>query len=278
MGALHQNLLYHTEVRWLSKGNMLTRVIELKSELNMFFEDGEYVNLFNNPKWLLKLAFIADIFRHLNILNTSMQGRDENVISAKDKIKAFILKIEMWSTSLQQLQFHSFDSFESIAAEISSDELVSDFIPTMIEALQNLKKELYRYFPKEMQEDKGDCWVLNPFISNCIELADLDNILKEKLCELAADSMLKMEYLSENSPTFWIKRKLEYPELAKKALRILTQFSTSYLCEMTFSQMVNIKTKKRNKLELENDLIVCVSQMQPRFSLLVKNKQAHRSH
>lgn len=57
--------------------------------------------------------------------------------------------------------------------------------------------------------------------------------------------MLKMEYLSQNNSTFWLKRKAEYPELAKKVLKILIQFSTSYLCEMTFSQMVKIKKKKK---------------------------------
>lgn len=38
------------------------------------------------------------------------------------------------------------------------------------------------------------------------------------------------------------------------------------------------KKKKRNKLNLENDLIVCVPQLQPRFSHLIKNKQAQRSY
>lgn len=104
----------------------------------------KFENIIKKEKYKTnEISIYSDIFRHLNILNASMQGRDENIISAKDKIKAFILKIEMWSTSLQQLQFDSFTSFESIAAEISSDESVNHFIPTMIEALQNLKKQLY---------------------------------------------------------------------------------------------------------------------------------------
>jgi hypothetical protein len=42
--------------------------------------------------------------------------------------------------------------------------------------------------------------------------------------------------------------------------------------------MVDLKTKKRNRLQLENDLIICVSKIEPRFEIFFKNKQAQPSH
>ena len=48
--------------------------------------------------------------------------------------------------------------------------------------------------------------------------------------------------------TFWIAVKEEYPSLVKKALTILMQFSTSYLCELAFSTLRNIKSKQRERL------------------------------
>ena len=39
LGSEHKCLLYHTEVRWLSRGNMTRRVFELKNVLLAFFRE-----------------------------------------------------------------------------------------------------------------------------------------------------------------------------------------------------------------------------------------------
>lgn len=41
LDAEYETLLYHTETRWLSKGNMLTRVFELREELKVFLKKYE---------------------------------------------------------------------------------------------------------------------------------------------------------------------------------------------------------------------------------------------
>lgn len=41
---------------------------------------------------------------------------------------------------------------------------------------------------------------------------------------------------------------------------------------------LDIKTEKRNRLQFENDLIIYVSKIAPRFGKLLKNKQVHSSH
>lgn len=87
MGTLHRHLFYHTEVSWQSTYQSY--------ELLVYLQQGksDYCLLISNPEFPLKLAFLCDIFEHLNILNKSLQGGDENDIAAKDKLHGFTKKL-----------------------------------------------------------------------------------------------------------------------------------------------------------------------------------------
>ena len=68
-----------------------------------------------------------------------------------------------------------------------------------------------------------------------------------------------------------------YPIVSEIALKLLMPFPSTYLCEAAFSSMVVIKTKARNRLDVEPDLRCCLAVTQPRIQKLVNEKQHQKS-
>ncbi len=56
----------------------------------------EVASKFRDGQFLMKLAYLSDIFVKLNELNLQLQGRDKHLPHLADKTSAFTRKLEMW--------------------------------------------------------------------------------------------------------------------------------------------------------------------------------------
>jgi hypothetical protein len=62
------------------------------------------------------------------------------------------------------------------------------------------------------------------------------------------------------------------------ALRVLIPFVSTYLCKSSFSTLLQIKSKQRNRMNMENDMRCLLSNIFPRIMDLVRKKQTQISH
>ncbi|KAI6659533.1 Protein ZBED8-like [Oopsacas minuta] len=274
----HQNLLFCTEVRWLSRGNMLSRVYSLKNELLEFFErDGKekskvFFDKLSDKEWLKKLAYLNDIFfSRINLLNKSLQGRFTTVIDCVDKIRAFIMKLELWEA---KLTVGKFDFFESLSATLGEEGTTDQSIGALVKAhLSAMRNEFQTYFPDLSDLDMK--MIRNPF--RC-DVSSIPDRVQEEFVELVNDSIARDQFETLALTKFWCEMSLIYPNVADRAVKILLMFPSTYLCEQGFSALLLIKNKFRARLSVEADLRLALSKTVPRIDSLIHNMQAHPSH
>ncbi|KAL4126012.1 hypothetical protein QTP88_010244 [Uroleucon formosanum] len=259
MGAEHTSLLYYSSARWLSRGNMILRTFELREEIYVFIkEEGhKHASEFSNKEFLIKLAYLCDIFDKLNSLNTSLQGKNMHLLKKMNE-----------GTSK--------DSFLTLQQFLTSNgvEITQDMKSIFVDHLSQLVIWFEKYFQNE-NIDKFS-WIQDPF--NSTAPSEFTSTEEESLIELSCDNSLKTKFSSMDLTKFWISIKDEYPLLSDKAQRILIPFSTSYLCEAGFSAVAVIKSKYRTKINVEKEMRVAVSCLIPRFEKMCSDMQAHPSH
>lgn len=192
------------------------------------------------------------------------------------KIEATIKKLVLWDKRVAQNNYESFDNLcEFLNTE--KREIPSTVAGVIRAHLQILRTQLQAYFPVLSEEHS---WIQNPFVThNEDAVAGLSSKEHDSLVELSCDTALKLIFTQKHLGQFWMHVYSEYTALSKKALMFLMPFATTYLCETGFSALVAIKTKYRNKLDVQPDLCLKLTSIQPDIhKLTAAMQQHHPSH
>lgn len=110
------------------------------------------------------------------------------------------------------------------ANNIVMDEHVKGLI---IEHLNQFAEQLRRYFPPM---DTSKLWMCNPF-EVLLPVPQLSLQEQEQLIDLSSDGALQLQFKRKPLVDFWTEAMVAYPSLAKRALKVLISFATTYLCE-----------------------------------------------
>jgi hypothetical protein len=117
-------------------------------------ENPDFAAQLNDEKWYAKVAYLADIFSHLNYLNESMQGKEENVLTSSHKLNGFLRKLRIWKLQVEKKNLQVFP----LTCKIDShghmtSELISNHFLVLEDKMDNI-------FPPSLSPNMTGCAIL----------------------------------------------------------------------------------------------------------------------
>ena len=148
-------------------------------------------------EWLSRLCYLVDVFEQLNLLNITLQGRNENLVTVGQKITAFRDKLGLWRMKMKMGKIASFPRLGEFLEESSSLRLEEIRNP-MLEHLDNLQIKMLNYFHSDFSKW---AWIRDPFNINIDNVPDS---IQEDLLEIRADQKLKTKFETIPLSEFYI--------------------------------------------------------------------------
>ena len=271
------DVLYHTNVRWLSMGKVLERAWALKEEILLFFDmkgiSCDFSKEIQSEEWVCDFAFAVDIMQKLNELNTKLQGKDAVAHELYREVKAFQVKLKLFAKQLSEQNFIHFPHLKTQAVAQASSEKYS----TQLIALH---QEFVRRFA-DFKAMEGQFDLLSSPFACDIETASEE--LQMELIDLQTDNSLKKMFETKVLIEFYASLPSEkFQRLKSFARKMFVLFASTYICEQTFSIMKVNKSKNRALItdsNLQSVLRISTSDLSPDFDKLVdESHQMHQSH
>lgn len=278
MEADHGDVLYYSEVRWLSRGAVLKRFFDLRKEINTFMnEKGKLVPELTDPQWLINLGFLTDLTYELNGLNVRLQGKNKLISDMHTDVKAFQTKIKLFIKHIDEKKLDHFPNCKKAVEEAGINfHLKSDKMKDVLIQIQNQFSDRFGDFEKVSSKLKI---FANPF--SC-DIEAVPTHLQMNVIDLQSNDTLKNSFCEINDLVkFYGSLSSDFDELKRFAQQLITIFGSTYLCEQTFSILNYRKNKYASRLtdeHLRAILRISTTNMKANIQQIAAQIQPQTSH
>ncbi|XP_033834271.1 general transcription factor II-I repeat domain-containing protein 2-like [Periophthalmus magnuspinnatus] len=266
VGNNYHGLLLHSNVRWLSRGKVLSRFAACLNEIWTFLEiKGIKHPELTETEWLLKFYHLVDMTEHLNQLNVKMQGIGNTVLSLQQAVFAFENKLELFIMDLETSRLLHFEKLRQFKDACTVSEPTQNFdLHPLAGFTSSLLQSFKARFGEFREHTRLFKFITHP--NECsLNTADLSYIpgvfvrdFETEVADLKASDM-------------WVNK---FKSLNEDLERIATT-------ESSFSHLKNIKSNLRSRLTDES-LNACMklnlTEYQPDYKAISKSMQHQKSH
>ncbi|XP_067453417.1 general transcription factor II-I repeat domain-containing protein 2-like [Thunnus thynnus] len=278
--AEYGDLLYQSEVYWLSRGSVLQRFYSLRSNIDKFLkEKGRPLHELSDPLWLADLAFLVDLTDHLNTLNKRLQGKEQLVPQLYAHMKAFRAKLRLSESQLRNFNVAHFPTLTEIKCAFPNAKL-SAKMGEYVSVITSLITEVTQRFQDFSVIEKEITLFAAPF---SVDAEEVEESLQLELIEMQCDDSLKNQHQLLSLPDFYRSlEKAKFPLIRRHAKQMMSLFGSTYICEQTFSLLTLNKSRLRTRMTdslLRDVLHISTTKLTPDVPALLQTKaQHHCSH
>lgn len=292
----YTELLLHNDVRWLSKGKALHRIMQMYETIIQFLKSAdnnrakEFLVFLQSDSTRLKLSFLTDILGHMNELNLRLQGQGHSIFELHDCVRSFSAKLQLFQVDLTPGRFLHFRHVQQYCKDRDTsniDEQMSEF-HDFIRVLQDEFETRFADFRRcehllyYLQDPfSAQAQADGPWLEQIASFPTKASEAEFQMSHVDLTSSIRLQQKHQSMPIeqFWITAVPDGP-IRDVAISALTLFGSTYLCESTFSTMCFIKNKHRANLSdkhLSECMRLAVSKRKPNFAALAKKLSGRAS-